>query len=383
MEKSKEMNPNSRPRRFLFVIDNLSTGGAQRQMGNLAVGLTRRGCQVELFCYAPGDLLARPLNDAGIRVHWSLKRSRFSPGSVVALRRLIAGGDFDLVLSFLSTPSFYALVAGRLLGFKHPPVVVSERFCDLPERVIWQDRLVRQLYRFATHIVTNSHHQHANLAGKYPHLKGRLSTIYNGYDLGLFAPAQSETDHAGLRLLVIASVSFYKNGLCLIEALNILGRQYRLYPQVTWIGQKVMTGERLACLNQMDAKISAYGLEKQWHWLGQRSDIVEQLHAHDVLVHPSYGEGLPNVVCEALACARPVILSNTLDHARLVRHNDNGLLFDYRSPDDLAAKINQFSELPLEARGAMGKSGRRYAEEYLSLDRFIDEYEHLFTRLLA
>ncbi len=377
------MDPNPGKRRFLFVIDNLSTGGAQRQMINLALGLTRRGYLIELFCYAPGDLLAPPLNNAGIRVHWSLKRSRYAPDSIIALRRLIAGGRFDLALSFLNTPNFYAIMAGRLLGFRHIPVVVSERFCDLPEGVIWQDRFVRQFYRFANHIVSNSHHQHANLAAKYPYLKDRVSTIYNGYDLGLFAPAQAETRHAGLRLLVVASVSSYKNGLCLIEALNILGRQYKFYPSVTWIGQKVMFGERLVYLNQMDAKISSYGLGNQWQWLGQRSDIVQQMHEHDVLIHPSYGEGLPNVVCEALACARPVIISNTLDHTRLVRHNDNGLLFDYRSPEDLAEKIRQFSDLPPEARQAMGKSGRRFAEDHLSLDRFINEYEHLFASLLA
>ena len=40
---------------LLFVIDNLNTGGAQRQIVNLALGMSYLGYQVELFCYAPGD----------------------------------------------------------------------------------------------------------------------------------------------------------------------------------------------------------------------------------------------------------------------------------------------------------------------------------------
>ena len=46
------------PLAAMFVIDNLSSGGAQRQMANLAAGLVGRGHKVSFFTYAPGDLLA-------------------------------------------------------------------------------------------------------------------------------------------------------------------------------------------------------------------------------------------------------------------------------------------------------------------------------------
>lgn len=368
--------------KFLFVIDNLSTGGAQRQLVNLALGLTQRGYRVEFFCYALGDMLAQPLHEAGISVHWHSKRSRYSPGVILALRNLIEGGQYNLVLSYLTTPSFYAIVAGRLLRRRRTPVVVSERFCDLPEGVGLIERSVRQLYRFASLVVVNSHHQRMNLAHKYPRLQSRLSTVYNGYDLQIFIPPISEPDNRPLRILTIASVSPYKNGLCLVEALNILHQRYSLSPCVTWIGQQVMAGERLKYLRQMEHSIREYGLEMQWQWLGQRFDIVHQLHGHDVLVHPSYGEGLPNVVCEALACARPVIVSDTLDHPKLVQHGESGYLFNWREPSDLAEKIKMLSDLAPEERREMGHSGRRFAESHLSLDQFVDEYERLFSDLM-
>ena len=78
-----------------------------------------------------------------------------------------------------------------------------------------------------------------------------------------------------------------------------------------------MGGEGLAHLNEINQAIQNYGLTQQWQWLNQRSDIVHQLHKHDVLVHPSYIEGLPNAVCEALACARPVIVSDIPEHSTL------------------------------------------------------------------
>jgi len=369
-------------KKFLFVIDNLSTGGAQRQMVNLAVGLVERGHKVEIFCYAPGDLLAKPLAEVGVPIHWHIKRSRFSTDVIFALGKLIRSGRFNLVLSFLNTPNFYALLAGRLLTWPRVPVIASERFCDLPQGVSRMDRFVRGFYRFASHVVANSHHQRINLQNHHPWLKERLSTIYNGYDLNVFSPAGAEPDNQPLKILCIASVSRYKNGLCLVEALNILRRKDGLIFSVDWIGQRVMMGERLQYLNEMKQAIERYGLEDHWQWLDQRSDIVEQLHQHDVLVHPSFGEGLPNVVCEALSCARPVIVSNTLDHAQLVQDGVSGFLFDCHDPGDLAAKLKRFSQLPIDQRREMGKNGRVYAEAHLSKERLVDDYERLFLSIL-
>lgn len=367
-------------KKLLFVIDNLSTGGAQRQMVNLAVGLQKCGYQVEFFCYADGDLLAGPLYQAGIPVRWHIKTSRYSFDVILALRKLIRENHYDLALSFLTTPNFYTIIGARMAG-RNLPVVVSERFCDLPGRVSRSERLAREVYRFANHVSVNSHHQCENLAAKYPYLKNRLSTIYNGYDLDTFIPPAQEPLNNPLKIVTIASVSPYKNGLCLIEALHLLKEKYALAPTVDWIGQRVRMGERLEYLNLMEQKIAEYGLGEQWQWLDQRSDIVDQLQQHDLLVHPSFGEGLPNVVCEALSCGRPIVVSNVLDHARLVQDNVSGYLFNVQEPAELAEKIYRFSNLTAEERRSMGQNGRKFAEENLSLARFVNDYDQLFQEL--
>jgi GalNAc-alpha-(1->4)-GalNAc-alpha-(1->3)-diNAcBac-PP-undecaprenol alpha-1,4-N-acetyl-D-galactosaminyltransferase len=368
--------------KLLFVIDNLGTGGAQRQMVNLAIGLTTRGHQVRIFCYSPGDKLAQPLRDAGVSIAWHEKHSRYSLDVIFALYNSIVSEHFDILLSFLSTPNFYSLIAGRLAKGRKLPVIVSERFCDLPEGMSLMERLVRQTYRLADHVVVNSHHQMANFAQKYPFLHNRISRIDNGYDLTTFVPPTIEPDNQPMRILCIASVSPYKNGLCVVEALNILHKKQPKMFCVTWIGHRMMMGERLIYLREMESKIEKYGLGEYWQWLDPRTDIVKQMHQHDVLVHASYGEGSPNVVCEALSCGRPVILSNTLDHPRLVEDGQNGYLFDWRDPSALAEKIRLFSELSHEERSNLGKKGRQFAEAHLSMGRYLDEYERLFRGLL-
>jgi GalNAc-alpha-(1->4)-GalNAc-alpha-(1->3)-diNAcBac-PP-undecaprenol alpha-1,4-N-acetyl-D-galactosaminyltransferase len=369
--------------KYLFVIDSLSTGGAQRQLINLAIGLKKRGYNIDFFCYAPGDLLAKPLVDAGIEIHRKIKSSRYSPDVLIALKDLLNRNQYNLVLSFLTTPNFYTILAGRLLSHHRLPVIVSERRCDLPQGASLIVRFSRQFYRLATYVVTNSHHQRTDLANKYPWMRNKLSTIYNGCDLSYFVPALGQPLNQPIKILTVAHVSPHKNGLCLVEALNLLHHQDHVVPQVDWIGQLVLKGAQFEYLNEMNKRIERYGLSNQWNWLEQRTDIVDQMHQHDVLVHPSFGEGLPNVVCEALACAKPVILSDTLDHSRLIQHGESGYLFNYQDPADLAEKINHFICLTSDEREKMGQCGRQFALANLAMERLVDEYEKLFLELLA
>jgi GalNAc-alpha-(1->4)-GalNAc-alpha-(1->3)-diNAcBac-PP-undecaprenol alpha-1,4-N-acetyl-D-galactosaminyltransferase len=213
-------------------------------------------------------------------------------------------------------------------------------------------------------------------------MAGRISTIYNGYDLQEFRPLEREPDNARLALLAVASVSRYKNGLCLVRALDILARDHGLRPRVSWVGQRMRDGDRGAYLREMEGEIERCGLASQWDWLDQRTDIAELFGRHDVLVHPSYGEGLPNVVCEAMACGRPVIVSDILDHPRLVTDGLNGFLFDWRDPADLARKIKVFDALTPAERHRMGERGRAYAEQNLTLERYVGEYERLLEGLV-
>jgi len=375
-------NSSNPKHKFLFVVDNLSTGGSQRQLVNLAIGLKKRGYQIELFCYAPGDLLAQPLYDHQIPIHWHFKKSRYSPDVIFRLVSLIQKEHYDLLLSFQTTPNFYMIVSAMLSGKWKTPIIVSERLCDYPGWVSRQEVLIRHLYLLSTYVVTNSHNQRFQLANQYPFLNDRLRTIYNGYDLEFFYPPQREPENHPPRILVIASVSYFKNGICLVRALKLLRDKHNLFPHVDWVGQREVTGHRLEALKEMEREIQEYHLEDQWHWLGQRTDIVQQLHQHDVLVHPSFVEGLPNVVCEALACGRPVIVSNALDHPNLVQDGISGLLFDWRSPEQLAAKIRTLLEMPVEQRHIMGRNGRAFAEQHLGLDRYVNEFEELIQTSL-
>src|SRR5690606_35894558 len=233
------------------------------------------------------------------------------------------------------------------------PVVVSERFMytHLSPRV----RAQQQLHRLATWITVNSHHQRERMERLFPWMKGKLSTIYNGVDLGTFAPpAARRTDAGGPpRLLAVASTARKKNALGLARALGLLRRSGREVPLVSWAGVPKTADDR-AAKAEVDAALAQEGVADRWGWLGNRSDVPELMREHDALVHPAFFEGLPNAVCEALASGLPVLASDVCDHPRLVSA-DRGLLFDPSSPEDMAAALARFAATSPEERHDMSR----------------------------
>ncbi len=366
--------------KLLFIIDNLSTGGAQRQMVNLAVGLKQRGHEIKYFCYAPGDFLAESLRVADIPIIHFHKLSRYSLGVVSVLREFVRAEAFDLVLSYLPTPNLYILLA--TLGLRRRPrLVVSERNNDYPGGLAARHKLVRQLYRAADSVVVNSAFHSRFLANKYPWMRDKLKVIINGVDLTTFIYT-GRAVASELKILVLSSVQPRKNGLCLVEAIANLREKHHLLPRVSWVGELVGKDEPDSYYFRMETKIKEAGLDEQWRWLGQRSDIPSLIASHDILVHPSYGEGLPNAVCEALACGRPVIASDVFDNGYLVENGVRGFLFDWQDAESLAAAILNFSRLPFEERAEMGRQGRIFAEKHLAMGQMVDNYEAEFWRLV-
>src|SRR5205814_2077954 len=100
-------------------------------------------------------------------------------------------------------------------------------------------------------------------------------------------------------------------------------------------------------------------------------------------IHPSFLEGVPNAVGEALACGRPVLVSDVCDHRRLVKQGVTGFLFNPADPSSIADAIWEFSCLSDPKRIEMGKQARGFAERELSDSVCLEHYELLFRKLLS
>jgi glycosyltransferase involved in cell wall biosynthesis len=368
--------------KVLLIIDHFGSGGAQRQMVELACGLKRRGHEVQVFVYHAGHDFFRNLVDLErIPVYECPKERHGSAGVITALAGVMRRGAFDVAVSFLNTANVYAELAR--LAARGTRLVVSERSSFHDDRFVAGALLRRLLYLLADRVVANSQTQALWLRRRV-WLRNRVECIYNGVDLGRFRPAEpaSMDGGPGLRLLGVGRVGPEKNLDNLMRALALFGDRFGYVPQVAWAGQRDASGTGRRYCARLDALLASLpGVQRSWQWLGVRTDVPGLLNRCDALVHPSLYEGMPNAVCEALAAARPVLASSVCDHPLLVADGRRGFLFDPRSPKSIVEAMSRFAELGPGARLALARNAREYAESELGIERMVDGYEALLAAL--
>lgn len=368
--------------KILLVIDHFGSGGAQRQMVELACGLKQRGHLIEMFVYYPQhDFFRSRIDESQIPVHEYKKGRGFSFGVLWKLSSLMRYRGFDVVLSYLDSPNIYAELA-RLIS-KGQKLVVSERTSHINDKSLVGAYVRRFMHVFSDHLIANSQAHTEWLNDKW-WLKGRVSCIYNGIDIDLFNRIHRVPEtHRDIRLLAIGRIGPEKNIIKLIEALNIYYQEFGYVPEIDWAGKRDTSPAGQRYCRQVDELLErSPQVRKRWHWLGEQSNIPHLLQQYHALIHPSLYEGLPNVVCEALTAGMPLLISNVCDHPILVCNGERGFLFDPNDPKSIADAINKLFNLSSETWLNFSRNAREYAEANLGMEKMVMAYEALFSRLV-
>jgi glycosyltransferase involved in cell wall biosynthesis len=118
-------------------------------------------------------------------------------------------------------------------------------------------------------------------------------------------------------------------------------------------------------------------------WWGDRADMPEVLAASTVVALPTfYKEGLPKVLLEAAACARPLVATDIPGCREIVRPGVNGVLIPPRDPAALAGALRGLLA-DAAARARMGSASRRIAEAEFSDRLVVEQTLALYAELLG
>lgn len=116
-------------------------------------------------------------------------------------------------------------------------------------------------------------------------------------------------------------------------------------------------------------------------WIGFQSDMASLLQQVNLVVLPSYREGLPKSLIEACAVGRAIITTDVIGCRECVHDGYNGYLVPAKDVNILAEKI-LFLINHLDTRLEMGKNGRRIAENEFSVDIVIQKHFEVYNKLL-
>jgi glycosyltransferase involved in cell wall biosynthesis len=113
---------------------------------------------------------------------------------------------------------------------------------------------------------------------------------------------------------------------------------------------------------------------------GWRKDSWKFLEAVDVVVHPTLHEALPQVMIEAMAQAKPLVITNVAGACDHARHLDNAYVIEPRSAGSIDTALEWIHSHP-EAARSWGERGYEYVRRALAIQRIIPRFEELYENI--
>ena len=179
----------------------------------------------------------------------------------------------------------------------------------------------------------------------------RIKVVPCGIDPAHFADP-APLPPGALRLVSIGRFVEQKGQMVLIEALARL-REELPELRLELVGDGPMRGalEEAVARHRLGAMVGFTGWQDE-------AGVRARIDAAHALVMPSFAEGLPVAIMEAMAAARPVIATHVAGIPELVRPGETGWLVPAGDAAALARAIAELAAAPAERRAEMGRAGR-------------------------
>lgn len=368
--------------KILYVIDNLEFGGGERGFAQLA-GALRDRYEILIACQ-PGGLLGERLKQLGVQIRPLDFRRQVSASRIVRLFEIIRAEEVHLVHSMGARADFSARIAASLAG---APVVVStiamfvEGYDTSPAKRALYRAALRLSERFCDGFIAVSDAVREVLVEGHRIPQEKVVRIYNGVELDVFTPGSQDGFQMKreLHLDPEAPVVGTIGRLVYQKAHDVFLQAAFLVVKAVPAAQFLIVGEGPLRPN-LERMVEELGLER-CSLAGFRADIPNMLSILDVFTLPSTVEGLPRVLLEALAAARPVVATRIDGVTEIVQHGLTGLVVPPRGPAALADAVISLLKDPGLAR-RLGEAGRKLVEERFAVSRMVEEVDRVYTTLL-
>ena len=331
---------------------------------------------------------AGELASAGIRVYpINFSRRGLNPlkelATAIAVRKAAVDFRPDIIHNIALKPIVTGSIGARLAGHRrilNAPVGMGYVFTSDDAQATFLRPLLkyvigRLLRPPGTRVVVENHDDYSALISSKMVREDSVAIIRGaGVDLDRFVP----TPEPGLPVVV-----------CLIARM-LKDKGVGEFVAAAKLVKATLPDTRFVLIGAPDdGNPSSFTKQQllEWHssgdieWQGHRTDIPSVLSESHVAVLPSYREGLPKSLIEALAAGRPVVATDVEGCREVVTHGTNGLLVPARDSRRLAAAIETLVR-DRALRLSMGAAGRQRAEKEFASPIVIRQTMQLYREML-
>ena len=391
------MQPNCHTKRVLAIcnVDVMADLIVKPWLASLRAS----GYEVHVAC-APGPRMAYLRRD-GFETHVLDIQRRFNPlvnfKAIMQAWKLIRKYDFEIVNTHSPVAAVVGRIAATLAGV--PQIIYTVHGFYFHENMPWRMRapiiaaewiLGRATKHFM--FVSEEDRQTALLTG-IARETSCTTTIYNAVNSRLFTPPSSferESSRSSFGFEPEQTVIGIVGRIVKEKGYREFAAMARSLLRVNSNVRFMVVGDSLSSDRdrfgaEFREKIDSEGMSNRFTFAGFTNDVPRYLRALDIFVLPSYREGFPRSVLEAMASGLPVVTTNIRGCREAVVQGETGLIVPPGNADALAVAVSYLVQNP-EIAQAMGAAGRRRTievfDESVIHKRFVGVFNDLSAALV-
>lgn len=376
-------------KKVLFLIDTIQGSGAERSLVQIAKYFTSYD-PIFVHIYK-GDMLKPELEKAGISVYSLNIEDKY--GFKDAINQLIPiykKEKPDLVHSTL----YRADVVARRLKKKFPEIPLIGSFVNnsyTPMRYhkqgfvmklkLWVAyQMDKRSSKKVDFFISNSETIKKSEGGSLNVPMSKIEVIHRGRDFSQYdnhneeklKSIKSSLELEGKNVLINVSRLIHRKAQ--LDIINALPTVLEEFPDTVLL--IAGHGEYKSILEKRAAELR---IEEHVKLLGRRMDVPELLELSKIFVYPSYAEGLPGALIEAMIAEKLIIASDISENMECVDSN-SALIFKKGNINELAEKIiyslKNYSNLH-----NFGKNAKIQASKKFEIQNIADQYEEVYNRI--
>jgi len=371
--------------KILFVAN------VSRDLYNFRVGLMRalKEKGFEVICVAPRDSFSEKFEVEGFRYISSnyLKREEKSLFRslllIWELYKIYKKENPILVLHYTIKPNIFGNIASKLAGIKSFSIVTGLGSFFVRKSVL--QALIKLLYK-----ISFSFTEKVFLLNKEDReffIKNRIVSpdkivLINGegIDTAYFSPdfyGRISKEEGKLIFLLIARLLWDKGVGEFVESAK---RVKEKYPNVEfWLLGPIDKANPTGIPSETIKTWEEEGIIK---YLGVVDDVRPFIWQSDIVVLPSYREGIPRSLLEAMSMGKPIITTDTVGCREVIEDGKNGFLVKVKDSMSLTNAMIKFIELSDQKRKEMGRYSREKAIREFDEKIIIDKYLKVIETVL-
>lgn len=330
----------------------------------------------KIYAVSPTDNYVENLTDIGVKhYHINIDQKGTNPVKDLKIfkeyKKIYKEVQPDIILSYTIKPNIYStLAAGRL---KIPVINNISGLGTLFIKITIFSYIAKLLYKIALRKSTHTFFQNNDDAKLFLNskliTKNKISVIPgSGVNTEIFQTQRKK--NKGKIFLFIGRLIGDKGVREYLDAAKSIITEHTDIK--FWIvGELGYNNKTALKKEELESYTENY---PQIEYLGKTNDIVSVLEKVDVMVLPSYREGLSKSLIEAAAMSLPIITSDVTGCREVVTEGVNGFLCDVKSTESLRNRIQDMIQVTEKERIKFGLASRKIAEQEFSEKIVISNY---------